>query len=410
MNKNLLFKGNSIEVLKKIKDKFQMIYIDPPYNTNRKDMVYNDNRSNEEFISLLTETIYNSYNLLEETGNIFVSISGKNIHLVRNVLDSIYGENNFQATMIRVENAKKQKIGKTSLKENYEYVVVYSKNKEKSIIYNIEDENYLEYLKETNILFKKIPNELFIENLLEMKNIQINMLDINILKSLRKIWTLQEKKPGLKQYKYFHKGELFRAADINMYMGKGYDYNLIHPITNKICNKPKYGYPLIDKFSNEWELIENNLVFKGTCTDISENKIICGNIILNKDEKKIPDYANKLDIEQIPDTIINITGSDDRYLTKLFGVKVFDYPKPIKLLDYLIKIGSKEGDNILDFFAGTGTTGESAFKNKRNFTLIQKEEILEEKIIIENNNILNTVFDITYNRLLLSKVDFSITN
>lgn len=404
MSENILIKGDSIEILKNIDTKVNMIYIDPPYNTNRKDMIYNDNRSEDLFLELLEKTIENSYQLLEETGNIFVSISGKNVHVIRNVLDKIYGKNNFQASIIRIENAKKQKIGKTSLKENFEYVVVYSKNKNKSLFYNLKDETYAEYSKELNSINKFSNNNLFLENIIDLKDINIDNLNLNILKQLKKIWSLQEKKPGLKQYKYISKGKIFRAADINMYMGKGKKYKLIHPITKKECKYPKYGYPSIDKFL-KWELKEDTLIFQGEIEHISNNKIICGNIILNIDENKIPDYANELDIEQIPDTIINITGSDDRYLTNLFGKKVFNYPKPMNLLDYLIKIGTKENDIVLDFFAGSGTTGEVAFKLDRKFILIQKPEEIEE-IKIKNDIVLKNVYDITRNRLLLSGVNF----
>jgi len=250
-------------------------------------------------------------------------------------------------------------------------------------------------------MLEKIKNKnVFLDELLLLK---INNINLKELKILKKIWSLCEQQKGLTQYKYIEGKEIFRAADINMYLGKNNDYNLIHPITKKICNKPKYGYPNIKKFEN-WILKNNNLIYNGDILKISKNKLKCGNIILNNDEKKIPDFANKLDLNQLPDTIINITGSDDRYLTKLFGEKVFDYPKPLKLLDYLIKIGTKENDLILDFFAGSGTTAESAFKLKRNFIIIQKPDLLNNKLKNEENKNLKNLFDITEKRLQLTQV------
>lgn len=403
----LLIKGNSKTELKKLefnfKDKVNMIYIDPPYNTNRKDMQYDDNRTEKEFQELLIETLKTSYNLLKETGSIFISISSKNVHILRNILDEIYGKKNYHSTIIRKENAKKQKIGKTSLKENYELIVVYSKNKNKSIINNIQDEEYIDFKKNIINLKKIINKELYISDYLELKTENITFAEIKILK---KIWKNIENRKGLFQYKYISKeNRIFRAGDINMYCGKGYDYKLIHPITKKICKIPKYQYPHIDKI-NGWELKENNeLIYIGEIEYISKNKLLCGNLILGIDEKKIPDYANELDIEQLPDTIINITGSDDIYLTKLMNEKVFDYPKPVKLLEYLIKIGTKENDFVLDFFAGSGTTGEAACNLNRKFILIQKPEILNYKLKDEN---LKTVFDITAKRLKQRNIVFEI--
>jgi len=401
---NLLIKGDSTIELKKLnqefKNKINMIYIDPPYNTNRKDLQYYDNRELKNFKELLYITLQDSCHLLKETGNIFLSINSKNSHIVRTILDEIYGKENYQATIIRKENAKKQKIGKPSLKENYELVIVYSKNKLKSLLYTIVNEEYKQF-KNNILMLEKIKNKnVFLDELLLLK---INNINLKELKILKKIWSLCEQQKGLTQYKYIEGKEIFRAADINMYLGKNNDYNLIHPITKKICNKPKYGYPNIKKFEN-WILKNNNLIYNGDILKISKNKLKCGNIILNNDEKKIPDFANKLDLNQLPDTIINITGSDDRYLTKLFGEKVFDYPKPLKLLDYLIKIGTKENDLILDFFAGSGTTAESAFKLKRNFIIIQKPDLLNNKLKNEENKNLKNLFDITEKRLQLTQV------
>lgn len=92
-------------------------------------------------------------------------------------------------------------------------------------------------------------------------------------------------------------------------------------------------------------------------------------------------------------------------MNKLFGEKVFDYPKPLKLIDYLIKIGTKENDIVLEYFVGSGTTGESAFKLNRKFILIQKEDLLNNKLKDDN---LKTIFDITKKRLELTNTKFEV--
>lgn len=214
MENNLLIKGDSKEKLLELQEKYinkiDMIYIDPPYNTNRIDMQYHDKRDDDEFIDLLKKTFLNSYKLLKETGNIFISIPSKNSHIIRNILDDIYGSQNYHATIIRKENAKKQKIGKTSLKENYELVIVYSKNKKKSILYNIIDEDYQTFQNQILTLQKQINklneiNEIYIDDFLNLKT---NSIDLNILKTLKNIWNISEKNSGLKQYKYVSNKEV----------------------------------------------------------------------------------------------------------------------------------------------------------------------------------------------------------
>jgi len=438
--KNILIEGDSLNILKKLKQQYEkkikMIYIDPPYNTERTNMTYNDKRDEEEFLYLISNTLKDSYHLLKDNGIIFVSISSHKMHIIRTELEKIYKKENYAATMIRIENAKQQKIGKASLKENYEFIIAFYKNKNKKELNYIKNNIYLEFQKSMIDLYKitkkeKSKDKYYIEEIINLKKENYTNKELKLLK---KIWTLQEQSKGLKQYKYYDEEtqKPFRAADINMYLGKGEKYELIHPITNKICKNPKYNYPNYEKFSkdNIFEIIGYNekeipiiklkeQYKKTKLKYISKEKILCGNLIFGINEQKIPDYKNELDILKHPDTILNITGSDDRYITKLFnGVKVFDYPKPLKLLDYLIDISTKENDLVLDFFAGSGTTGESAYNKKRNFILIQKAEKLDlelkekiiknnkEKLLLEQGEEINTIYDLTKQRLKLTKAKF----
>lgn len=408
---NFLIKGDSTEKLKTLhnefKEQFKLIYIDPPYNTERSDMTYDDKRELTDFYNLLTTTFNDSKPLLRNDGIICVSISAHSLHHIRNVMDSVYGKDNYAGTIIRLENAKKQKIGGANLKENFEYVVCYFKNKDKKRLNFIVSDKYKEYSDLMNKLSNTLNKNQHIEDLLELKTENINFQQLKILK---KIWSIQEESKGLKQYKYFNQ-QPFRAADINMYLGKGSDFDIIHPITGQLCKRPKYNYPNISKIEGDFEFENNILRFKEEPIFVSESKILCGNIIFGINENKIPDYKNNLDIMTNPDMIVNITGSEDRYLTSLFnGVKVFDYPKPLKLLDYILDFSTQEGDYVLDYFAGSGTTGEAAFNKKRHFVLIQKDDEIKESLKIELNkkgfNDIDTIYDITKTRLNLSGVKF----
>lgn len=77
------------------------------------------------------------------------------------------------------------------------------------------------------------------------------------------------------------------------------------------------------------------------------------------------------------------TGKTD--FVKLFGKELFSSPKPVKLIQYLINISTKQGDTILDFFSGSGTTAQSVIElnqidnNNRNFILVTLPETLEEE-------------------------------
>ena len=83
----------------------------------------------------------------------------------------------------------------------------------------------------------------------------------------------------------------------------------------------------------------------------------------------------------------------------LVANKVHPCEKPLKILDNLVQLYSKENDTILDCFMGSGTTGISAVKNNRNFIGIEKEkkyfDIAQQRIDAENHQTKLTDFFIT---------------
>lgn len=155
---NLYIEGDNLEALKLLQESYlgaiKMIYIDPPYNTG-KDFVYNDtfSRSSQEeleesgqldqdggrlvanlesngrfhsdWLSMMYPRLRLARNLLHDDGVIFVSIHDKEMHNMRKILDEIYGENNFLATLIWDKNHSAQA---GIFKAYHEYVYVYAKN------------------------------------------------------------------------------------------------------------------------------------------------------------------------------------------------------------------------------------------------------------------------------------------
>lgn len=95
----------------------------------------------------------------------------------------------------------------------------------------------------------------------------------------------------------------------------------------------------------------------------------------------------------------SIASYEDSLLDKIpkYNGKHFLYPKPEKLLIHLINKFTKENDLILDYFAGSGTTGVSADKLKRKFYLVQKKENNIEKIMLNRLKINNiTTYKLEY--------------
>lgn len=99
--------------------------------------------------------------------------------------------------------------------------------------------------------------------------------------------------------------------------------------------------------------------------------------------------------EQIPPNIIDnveSTREAQKKLDEMFGKKVFDYPKPVSLMKYLIKISSTDGSLILDYMAGSGTTGHAILE-------INKEAIGNRRFILCTNNENDIASEVCYPRI-----------
>jgi adenine-specific DNA-methyltransferase len=158
---NVIIEGENLEVLKLLQKayygKVKLIYIDPPYNTG-KEFIYPDNfkegladylkysgqvddeglklsanaetdgRYHSKWLSMMYPRLFLARNLLREDGVIFVSIDDHEVHNLRGLMNEIFGEENFVATVIW-EKIHTRKNSAQYMSENHDYVVAYARNK-----------------------------------------------------------------------------------------------------------------------------------------------------------------------------------------------------------------------------------------------------------------------------------------
>ncbi|MCW8175550.1 site-specific DNA-methyltransferase [Verminephrobacter aporrectodeae] len=158
---NLMIEGDNLEVLKLLQKsyagKVKLIYIDPPYNTG-KDFVYPDNfqdniknyleltgqteggakittnteasgRFHTDWLNMIYPRLKLAHSLLQSDGVIFVSIADHEIHNLRAVMNEVFGEENFVATVIW-QKVYSPKNSARHFSEDHDYIVVYAKNAE----------------------------------------------------------------------------------------------------------------------------------------------------------------------------------------------------------------------------------------------------------------------------------------
>ncbi len=129
---------------------------------------------------------------------------------------------------------------------------------------------------------------------------------------------------------------------------EGYRYNVIHPITGKPCKQPARGYRFPEERMNEL-LAADKIIFGE-----DENQII-------QIKEYLADYAGNL--KSVVDLDSRVAANA---LEALFGSReMFRSPKPVQLISSLVSFAVGRHDYVLDFFAGSGTTGHAVIDLNR---------------------------------------------
>lgn len=313
---NLLIEGDnyhSLSVLNYTHDKaIDVIYIDPPYNTGNRDFIYNDSYVDREdsyrhskWLSFIHKRLRLAKNVLKNAGAIFISIDDNELYQLKLLMDDIFDEKNFIATFIWNKKNVVQNDAKF-VSTNHEYVICYAKN--------------LERLTKFNLLPRT-----------EMLNARYSNPD----NDPRGPWTsvaLQAKS----------------GTEANRYKIK---------FPNGVKWEPVPGtYPRLSKDSLMKAYEESRLWF-------------------GKNGKNVPrlkKYLNEVKQGVVSNSIllpdeVGSTQAAKEAIKRILGINVFETPKPAALIKRFIQLTTDNNGIILDFFAGSGTTGQAVLElNKEN--------------------------------------------
>lgn len=339
---NLLIEGDnyhSLSVLNYTHEKaIDVIYIDPPYNTGNKDFKYNDRWVDREdayrhskWLSFMNKRLRLAKNLLKRDGLIFISIGEDEVAQLKMMCDEIFGEKNFVSIFTRkIKGAGKSTEG---VALNNDYLLFFSENKAKLSL-NQKKHNDKGY-KHKDKHFKQ-RGFFKLSQCLDYNTLQYNKsMDYEINIDDVKYYAGGRKKVWRERQKGKHKN-----IDWVWRWGKklfefGYKNNFI--VIKKYKHKPDRIYT---------KTYQNVQIVK------DKNK---GYQIIKQDRTKAITSLEFVD---------NIYSNDNakKELDKIFNEKVFDYPKPTALINKILEISSSRESIVLDFFAGSGTTGHAVLK------------------------------------------------
>lgn len=352
---HILIEGDNYHTLTNLtyshNESVDIIYIDGPYGTGKSDFIFNDVFVSTDdgyrvckFSSFYGPRIKMAREVLKNTGVMLVSIDDYNIHRVRGIMDKYFGQDNFVCTFIW------NRSGAGGLRKNFpvtnhEYILCYAKNKK--LLENLDAKWLAPYSE------KALKNFKFEDSVGVYRQQTLYI-------------------PSLKQTKnqsYFI--ELPDGSEARPPVGKG----------AWRFTKSKYTEALADN------LIEFKLTTKSPLVDVDGNRVKYN--IYTK-QYKLSDFSNPTTI--LPENSVGKTLTANSEL-KSMGVD-FDYAKPVSLIKYLIKlIPNNKNAIVLDFFAGSGTTGQAVLE-------LNKEDGGNRQFILCTNNEGDICTKICYPRLV----------
>lgn len=391
-SQNLYIGGDNLEVLKLLRQNYygaiKMIYIDPPYNTGN-DFVYNDlfresvnesdynegfidekntplqrntdstNRFHARWLSMIYSRLMVARELLREDGAIFISIDENEMANLKKVCDEIFGEKNFVAQLTIIVKPEGRRYG--FFAKQHEYMLVYSRNYDELQLNELSAEGKeYQYFDEVGGF-----------NLTGLRNRNVQAFNSTNRPNLRYPFYVDTSKTD--------ENGFFR---VSVDMVDGYEEVFASTIDG-LESIWRWGK---DKARNE---ISDLVAYRGNDSQIR---------IFQKNRSSTQIAKSVWDSKEF------ISNKGTKEVQRLIGKGIFDFPKPVELIKQIIEIGTNEGDLILDFFAGSATTGQACYeienenKGSRNFILVQYPELIEQTAATQKLK-LYSIYDIGRERL-----------
>ena len=393
---NLIIEGDNFDSLRLLKSthagKIRVIYIDPPYNTGNKDWVYNDRYvgandrwRHSQWLEFLYRRLTLAKDLLTQDGVIMVSINDENRARLELLMDEVFPGRRVGSFVWRVRSGGNDTKG-ALLSDNHEHVLVYAnagfefkgEGRDESAYSNPDNDPRGEWQNdnlvkahnakqrpeayypihnvETNTWYACDPDSVWRFSSVSRplkKKLQSDPIE-TILAEKRILWPgndktvsyakadeiLQAIKQGTapKQLKiYAELRQLTKAAESDAKVARLLTY--IEPIESWLGRKIGYGKPRYKRFRNQ--LLRD-------VTPLSSWLHAAAQPLTEEDED-----------DDVVSLTVGATGEGTSQVKALLGNKDFPYPKPLSLLLGLLSQASRPDDTVLDFFAGTGTTGHA---------------------------------------------------
>lgn len=403
---DVLIEGDNLQVLKLLKngysDRVKLIYIDPPYNTGDT-FTYNDDfavpeaeylratgqvdeqgnattsrletggRKHAPWLTMLFPRLVVARHLLKRDGAILVSIDNNEVHHLRLLLDAVFGAENF-VDMMTWRGARKGDAKLTG--GGQDYILVYARDRA--------------YLKANDIRWRERKSGLepIYAKVEELR--AEHGTDFSAMTKELRAWykSLSDEDPS-KAHDYYNRVDEVGIWFPDNISSPNYRENLIYDWKGykPPANGWRYERPTMERLDAEGRLIYPEDMTKRV---------------------QIKSYLHMRETWAPPSVFYQDRRSASTVLDRLMGKKVFDDPKSTDVLARLFHSLTDDGDLIVDFFAGSGSTGHAVWEQNprdektRRWILVQVPEEPDASEESGRNAIAEgyaTIFEITAERL-----------
>ena len=340
IQENLIIKGNNLIALHTLKQQFRgqvkLIYIDPPYNIDGDSFGYNDRFKHSTWLTFMRNRLEIAREMMQTKGILFVHIDDREMHYLKLLADEVFGRDNFIATVPRKTRTGKSDVP-YKMSRDFDWMLVYTKgaSKQDSLFRRPASRKYYQTPDfpndewrlspmTTQRTIEERPNSNF--TLINPKNGQKFPVNPN------RCWAVtKDTFPD-----YYRQGKIVFPGD--------YDFLNIKQ-------------PAFRVFKSE-EIEKKGDNFDKTFVST--------------------DFLNQA-MDELLKSMINKKGTDE--ILALFGRKAFAYPKNELLMQRIIEYTTTNGDIVLDFHLGSGTTAAVAHKMGRQYIGIEQMDYVENLVL-----------------------------
>lgn len=376
---NFLLEGDNLHSLKLLekthKNKIDVIYIDPPYNTLNEDFVYGDKMMDEEdgykhskWLSFMKERLELAQKLLTDDGLIFISIDDCEFAQLKLLCNNIFNENNFVTTICvelsKTQGMKVKAAQKGTIVKGHEYILVYCKDIKNATINRFPlydkvpgyDRHFYYYVDENKNVFK------LIDKMQKEKSLETEIKKLSQFKSfnLKNIDYFIDNSNIIKSYIFDNAYKIYSDGNVNIKNINDYTDLLSETKAIEIINEDK-KYMVI-KTSN------------GT-----PRQLISLLSTLHYTDDFYPEYTRST----IRGALWKDFHLDMGNISKEGNIEFKNGKKPKRLIKQLLKYTNRPNATVLDFFAGSGTTAQAVME-------LNKEKNFNMKFILCTNNEINS--------------------